>query len=103
MTPDPWPRPLARGEIPGVEHNGIIFCEVNVSAPVVRRISVEISRQNSNLSAVKTKMAAEAAHAGANAIVNFRYGQRAHPWWKQFLSFKWDSESWFGDGDAIHI
>ena len=81
----------------------MFFTEAKMNVPSIRRIAVEISRQNSNLDAVKSQMAAKARSAGANAIVGFAYGQRAHPWWKQFLSFKWDSESWYGEGDAVRI
>ena len=63
------------------------------------RISVEISRQNSDLNAVKEKMAAEAHRRGANTITSFRYGQRKHSGRKLF-ALKWDTESWFGEGEA---
>jgi hypothetical protein len=66
-------------------------------------VSVEISRQNSTLSAVKEALAAKAKSLGANAISDFKYGQRAHPWWEQMLTFKWDTESWYGEGKAVRI
>lgn len=87
----------------GSEFDGVFFTEAGSPRPVIRRVAVEISRQNSNLTEVKARMAAQAQAAGANAIINFRYGQRAHKWWRQAFSFKWDSESWFGEGDAVRL
>ena len=36
-----------------------------------------------------------------NAIINFKYGQRAHQWGEKAFTFKWDTESWYGEGDAV--
>ncbi len=85
----------------GVAHDGVVFFEGVVDRPVVIRIRVEISRQNSNLSEVKSAMAARAKAVGSDTICGFRYGQVAHSWWKQLFTFAWDSESWFGEGDAV--
>jgi hypothetical protein len=87
----------------GSTFDGVFFTEASSPQPVIRRVAVEISRQNSNLTEVKTRMAEQARSAGANAITNFVYGQRAHKWWRQAFSFKWDSESWFGEGDAVQL
>jgi uncharacterized protein YbjQ (UPF0145 family) len=54
------------------------------------------------LTQIKDMMAAEAKAAGANAIVDFRYGQRAHKWYQHSL-IKWDSEAWFGEGRAVTL
>lgn len=69
----------------------------------LRTLRVERSRQNSNLAEIKGLMAAEAKAVGSNAILAFKYGQRAHTWREQLLSFKWDSESWYGEGLAVHL
>jgi hypothetical protein len=93
-----------RAGLGGIVHDGIFFTED--SAPAARRIDrvvVEISRQNSNLSEVKTRMAVRAHELGANTIVNFRYGQRAHRGFALLSLFKWDTESWYGEGDAIAL
>jgi hypothetical protein len=88
--------------VSGTITDGIFFTEAAIpAAKVRRRISVEISRQNANLGEVKRRMASEARTAGASAIMNFRYGQKAHAWWALVFSFKWDTESWHGDGDAV--
>ena len=93
------------GPWPGVRvttTGGILFTEEMPSGTLlVRRVKVSISRQNANLVEVKNRMAEEATKVGATAIVGFQYGQRSHKWWQQAFTFKWDTESWFGEGDAV--
>ena len=88
----------------GTEKDSIFFSE---SSPeqitTLKHIKVEISRQNANLAEVKIEMAKEAKLVNANAIVNFKYGQKAHSGWDKFISFKWDTESWHGEGDAVSL
>lgn len=87
----------------GTVSDGIFFAEGPIAGAVSRgRVEVEISRQNANLFQVKADLAAQAKAKGANAIVNFAYGQRAHPWWEMF-ALKWDTESWHGAGDAVTV
>ena len=87
--------------VQGTPHNGVFFTEATIpGAASLGRVSVEISRQNSHLNAVKDKMATEAQVKGATAIHGFRYGQRSHKWWQMAFTFKWDSESWYGEGEA---
>lgn len=84
--------------------DGIFFTEQPIpSSALIRHIHVEISRQNSNLKEVKEKMAAEALSLGATAIANFSYGQKPHERWELVFTFKWDTESWHGEGDAVKI
>lgn len=86
-------------------HRGVFFTEGVVQAAVHPRgrIQVEINRQNSNLTEVKTEMAHEATAKGANVIQNFEYGQKAHKWSDLVFSLKWDTEGWRGTGDAIAV
>lgn len=87
----------------GLTSDGVFFTEDAIAgANPIKRVSVEISRQNSNLTEVKSQMAREALAAGANAIMNFRYGQRKHSW-LQLVAFKWDTESWYGEGEAVRV
>jgi hypothetical protein len=89
--------------LPGTELNGVFFTEKSVSgATQLKHIKVEISRQNSDLSEVKARLAEQVHRAGGNALINFRYGQRKHGWWELFL-LKWDTESWHGEGDAVRL
>lgn len=86
----------------GTEKNGFFFSE-ELPAPdqvVLKRISVEISRQNANLAQIKERMAEEAQAIGANAILGFVYGQKPHKGLK-LLKLKWDTESWHGEGSAV--
>lgn len=95
---------VQRHGVTGIEQEGIFFTESDLpDAKVIGRVSVEISRQNSNLAAVRTELAAKARALGANAIAGFTYGQKSHLWWEQILTFKWDSESWVGEGKAVRV
>ena len=88
----------------GNEFEGVYFTEQAVpGAHNIQHIQVELSLQNSNLNEVKRQLARKAKSLNANAVMNFRYGQKAHPWWEQLFTFKWDTESWHGEGDAIRI
>lgn len=86
-------------------HKGVFFTEGAVQKASTRhgKIVVEISRQNSNLIEVKNEMAQQAIAKGANVIQNFQYGQKAHDWRDLIFSFKWDTESWHGSGDAVTV
>jgi hypothetical protein len=81
--------------------DGVFFTE-QASNPAylvaAEPVSVEISRQNSDLRQVKARLAQEVKRRGGNALVRFEYGQRSHPVWKQLLTFQWDTESWHGRG-----
>jgi hypothetical protein len=86
----------------GVICDGVFFAETTIpNARTIRQLHVEISRQNANLDEVKQRLAREARDAGANAVMNFRYGQKAHKWTDLVFSFKWDTESWHGEGTAV--
>ena len=86
----------------GTVCDGIFFTESPISAAsVLRHVHVEISRQNADLTEVKTRLAQQAKALGATAIANFRYGQNKHQWWELVFTFKWDTESWDGEGDAV--
>jgi prevent-host-death family protein len=56
----------------------------------IKHVHIEISRQNSNLTEVKERMAREVKTLGANAIMNFKYGQKKHSTW-QLVALKWDT------------
>jgi hypothetical protein len=60
----------------------------------------EISRQNANLHKVKQQLASDAKRVGANTVIHFKYGQRAHNWYTHIFDLTWDSESWYGESDA---
>jgi hypothetical protein len=93
-----------RSGVSGTTTKGIFFSESPIGkADYKGFVRVEISRQNSTLSAVKDALAAKAKSLGANAISEFRYGQKAHLWWEQIFTFKWDTESWYGEGKAVRI
>lgn len=91
-----------RNGVRGVVFDDVFFCEVGIpNATPIKPLHVEISLQNSNLDEVKRRLAEEAKRLGANAIMNFHYGQKKHEWWELIFTFKWDTESWHGEGVAV--
>lgn len=84
----------------GVYHDGVYFSEEAVEGRTIAPVKCTINRQNSNLRDVKTRLATEVKALGGDAVGNFRYGQRAHKWWQRF---RWDEESWFGEGVAVQL
>ncbi|MGA9772258.1 MAG: hypothetical protein WBV94_24715 [Blastocatellia bacterium] len=90
--------------VKGVEFDGVFFTEQEIGgAERIRHLHVEISLQNANLDRVKKSLARQAKAVNANVVMNFRYGQKAHSWLEQLFSFKWDTESWHGEGDAVRF
>jgi hypothetical protein len=82
--------------------DGVFFCEAPLVGQTVQPVKAEISRQNANLGLVKSELARLARSKNANAVAQFRYGQRSHrP--LELLKFKWDTESWFGEGIAMQV
>ncbi|GJQ22141.1 MAG: hypothetical protein HBSIN02_24960 [Bacteroidia bacterium] len=91
-----------RHGVKGTIDNEIFFTESAISgASIIRHVHARINRQNSNLEEVKRELAQQAKSLGANTIMNFRYGQKKHQWWELVFTFRWDTESWYGEGDAI--
>ena len=92
-----------RRGVKGTVKDGIFFTEsVIPEARIIKHLHVEISRQNSTLAELKVRLAEEVKACGGSALMQFRYGQRKHHW-SQLLSFKWDTESWHGEGDAVSL
>jgi hypothetical protein len=88
----------------GTVYDGVFFTEAHIpGTKVIRHLNVEISRQNADLSEVKQRLAAGAHDCDGTAIMNFRYGQKKHHSWELLFTFKWDTESWHGSGDAVKV
>ena len=88
--------------VKGTVLDDVFFTERPIpGAKLIQHLHVEISRQNADLNQVKQRLAAEAHRCGATAVMNFRYRQRKHHRWELVFTFKWDTESWHGTGDAI--
>lgn len=77
----------------GTWHDQVFFTEspaegARISATTIK---VEISRQNSDLRQVKSRLASRVKATGGNALVGFAYGQRSHKIWQQLFTLKWDT------------
>ncbi len=87
--------------VKGTIQDGVFFTEAMIpGAKVIKHVHVEISRQNSTLAELKSRLATEVKACGGTALTGFRYGQKKHDW-TQLFAFKWDTESWHGEGDVV--
>ena len=92
-----------RHGVKGTVKDGVFFTEAAIpQARIIKHLHVEISRQNATLSELKARLAEEVRNCGGTALMHFRYGQKKHHW-TELLAFKWDTESWHGEGDAISV
>jgi len=92
-----------RAGVKGTTHEGVFFTESTIgSTTVIKHVHVEISRQNATLAEVKTRLASEVRACGGDGLMAFKYGQKKHSG-LELLAFKWDTESWHGEGDAIRL
>lgn len=90
--------------VKGLIHSGIFISEKDIAeAKLVQHLEVKISRQNADLDQIKNQLAIEAHELGVQTVINFRYGQKKHSVLSYLNPFKWDSESWYGEGDAVKI
>jgi hypothetical protein len=89
--------------VQGTLHQGVFVTEADLPGEGLGAISITIGRQNANLVEVKERLAYEAARRGANAVIGFQYGQRKHGPLQLVNPFRWDTESWFGEGEAKRV
>lgn len=71
------------------EVDGVVFCEENLQGRVIGPIQEYGATQNTLLSDVKKLMAAKARTMGGNAVINFKYVQKAD---RGLHLLKWDRE-----------
>ena len=55
------------------------------------------------LDAVKDQLMEQAVALGANAIVDFTYGQKSSGWFKSSLFSSDDNIKWYGSGTAVML
>lgn len=61
------------------------------------------NNQLKNLDNVKVQLAHKAKQMGANAIADFKYGQKNTSWFRSFLLAFDDNINWYGSGVAIKL
>lgn len=61
------------------------------------------NQQLKDLNAVKDQLAQKAWAMGANAIMNFTYGQKSTSWFRSMILALDDNVNWYGSGTAIVI
>ncbi len=78
--------------------DGIFFTEKEITnARSFGKIRVESKRMNSNLAKLKVTLAGKAISRGANAVSNYKYGQ------KRTLLSLWDDTMWYAEGLAVRV
>lgn len=87
----------------GTMHRGVFITEQALPGEDLGPLSVAIDRQNADLGQIKEQLAAEAVALGANAVALLSYGQRKHGPGQLMNPFRWDTESWFGEGQALRV
>ena len=89
-----------------IKYKDIFFIENNAKdVKIIKHITVELNSlfgqdQLKTLDDVKEKMYEEVKKCGANAIINFKYGQKS-TFWKSIFGL--DDVYWYGSGDAVII
>ena len=89
-------------------YKGIIFVEgEEASARVLGKVeykkSFSFNAQSRTLDNVKDQLVDKAIAMGANAVVNFQYGQKTSGWFKSSLFQLDDNVKWYGSGMAAII
>ena len=86
-------------------YKGFIFIEGNEpSAKLLGKVEYKkafsYNAQLKTLDVVKEQLMEKAQALGANAVVNFTYGQKSSGWFKSSLLALDDNIKWYGDGMA---
>ena len=89
-------------------HNDIIFIEgsekfIKSFGKIEYRKDRYYNNQLQNIDNVKEQMSNKAKQLGANAIINFKYGQRNTTWLRSMLLAFDDNVNWFGSGEAVQL
>ena len=83
--------------IEGTEHSGRVLGNVEYKKDSF------YNNQLKNLDNVKAQLAKKAKQLGANAIADFKYGQKNTSWFRSMLLAFDDNVNWYGSGTAIRL
>lgn len=89
-------------------YKGFLFVEgfeenIKVLGPVEYKKDYSFNQQLKNLDDVKDQMIEKAKAMGANAIINFEYGQKTIGFWKSIVLSHDDNINWYATGLAVVI
>lgn len=87
---------------------GVIFVEgeceyIAAKGKVEYKKDSFYNQQLKNLDAVKHQLAEKAKKLGANAVLDFKYGQKSASAFRSFLLGYDDNVNWYGSGKAVVI
>lgn len=88
--------------------NGIIFIEgdeeySSLLGNVEYKKEGFYNNQLKNLDNVKSQLADKAKLLGANAVIEFKYGQKSTTWLRSMILRLDDNINWYGSGIAVKI
>ena len=95
---------MAATKLPrGTKVDGIFFTEAAEleGMQVIGPIEWSAAGQNQDLRYVKAGLAEAAIKIGANAVVEYKYGQRGRSWLGSLGGV--DGEKWYGSGIAVRV
>ena len=95
---------MAAAKLPrGTKVDGVFFTEAAEleGMQIIGPIEWSAAGQNQDLRYVKAGLAAAAIEIGANAVVEYKYGQRGRSWLGSLGGV--DGEKWYGSGVAVKI
>ena len=89
-------------------YKGIVFIEgceptAQLLGKVEYKKNFSFNAQIQTLDCVKEQLAEKAMMLGANAVVEFKYGQKSSGWFKSSLFSLDDNIKWFGGGIAAIV
>ena len=89
-------------------YEGILFIEghcdfIEFKSRVEYKKDSFFNQQFRNLDDIKHQLAEKAKMIGANAIINFKYGQKTIPFFKAILLGTDDNVNWFASGEAVVV
>src|SRR4051812_37609908 len=88
---------VSRWGVRGTELFGVFFTESSLPhAKTIKRATARSGRQNIGLVELKQQLAQQARAAGADAVANLRYQQRA-------TVFSFSSIEWLAEGDLVSM
>ncbi len=89
-------------------YEGILFVEgycdfIEFKCKVEYKKDSFFNQQFRNLDDIKHQLAEKAKNVGANAIINFKYGQKTISFFKSILLGTDDNVNWFAFGEAVLV
>ena len=83
--------------------DGVYFTEETLELQVLGQVKAQGTSQSTPLSEVKRLAAQKVKELGGNALMDYRYSQKADSELKDMFWIKWDSERVTVTGSAVNV